>query len=150
VTKTALIDDVKAFIIIVSIVCTAIAAVIGTVVERRRLQVYWGRVCTGTQWRRRFPSASKAEIHEFLAVFVEAFAFCQLRRLCFAPDDRVMDVYRALHPPDWSMADAMELEFFTMRVRKTYGVDIVPLWREDITLGDLFILTRRKTAEPFS
>jgi len=58
-----------------------------------------------------------------------------------------MDVYRASYTPDWSMADAMELEFLTKRMRKTYGIDIVPLWREDITLGELFRYTRKPDLE---
>jgi hypothetical protein len=115
--------------------------------RRRSLLKYWTRTCTGSQWRRRFPSASKAEIRAFLDLFVEAFLFRRKRRLCFSPDDRIMDVYRASYTPDWSMADAMELEFLTKRMRKTYGIDIVPLWREDITLGELFRYTRKPDLE---
>jgi hypothetical protein len=55
-----------------------------------------------------------------------------------------MDVYRAAYPPDWSLADMLELETLAVRIRKVYRVDIVPLWREDITLGELFALTRPK------
>ena len=104
----------------------------------------------GTQWRRRYPRASKTEIREFLAVFIGAFGFRQSRRLYFAPDDRVLDVYRTLYPPKWSVSDSMELETLATDLERTYGVDVFALWREDITLGDLFALTRPKSAEPSS
>lgn len=58
-----------------------------------------------------------------------------------------MVVYRTRYPPKWTIADAMELESFAKDFRKTYGIDPVPMWREDITLGELFALTR-KSAEP--
>jgi hypothetical protein len=113
-------------------------------VESKRsksLSKYWSRDCMGSQWMRRFPAATKEEIRAFLDLFVKAFLFARKRRLSFSPDDQVMDVYRASYPPEWTMSDAMELEIFSTRVRKVYGIDIVPLWHENITLGELFALT---------
>jgi len=127
------------------ILIAALVFALGAVVERARLRKFWSRACTGRIWKRRFPQASKTEIREFLDLFVEAFAFSPSRRLCFAPDDRVMEVYRALYPSKF-MADSMELESFILRAREHYGVDLLPLWREDITLGDLFTQTRRPVA----
>jgi propanediol dehydratase small subunit len=92
----------------VFLIATGIAivfAVIGTIFERRRLRAYWDRVCTGARWRRRFPQATKDEIRKFLNVFVDAFGFRKSRRLSFSPDDKIMDVYRALYPPKWSIGD---------------------------------------------
>jgi propanediol dehydratase small subunit len=137
--------------ILVAIVCISILiAAVETLLKRRRLRAYWDRICTGSQWRRRFPLASKDEIRRFLDLFVAAFAFRQSRKFCFAPDDRVLDVYRALYPPKWSVADCMELETLGMDLERAYGIDLVSVWREDLTLGDLFALTHRKSSEPAS
>jgi len=136
---------------IVFIVVAGLAVSIPVTLKRRKsLSKYWARACTGSQWKRRFPIASKSEIRAFLDLFVGAFLFRRKHRLSFSPDDQVMDVYRASYPPGWSLADAMELEFLTMRIQKTYGVDIVALWRKDITLGDLFAFTQNRSAEASS
>ena len=110
---------------------------------RKALSPYWKRVCTGIRWRRRFPSAQKAEIREFLDLFIDAFGFRRGRRCCFLPEDRVMEVYHAVYPPG-SAVDGMELETFCMLLRKRYGIDIGALWREDITLGDIYEQTHRE------
>ncbi len=115
----------------------------GAVVERVRLRKFWSRACTGRLWKRRFPHASKMEIREFLDLFIDAFAFRQSRRLCFSPDDRVMDVYRALYPYPKLMADSMELETFSLKASERYGVDLVPTWRVDITLGEIYEQTHK-------
>jgi len=98
----------------------------------------------GALWLRRFPSATKEEIRAFLDMFVHAFLFKRKQRLLFSPDDRVMSVYRAAYPPDWSMGDALELDTFAKNFRKLYGINLIPLWREDITLGELFSLTKQQ------
>jgi hypothetical protein len=97
-----------------------------------RLQPYWDRACTGFQWRRRFPDTPKSDIRRFLELFVDAFAFRQSRRLCFSPDDKVMDVYRTLYP-DRFMADALELETLASLLRERYGIDAAAFWREEYT-----------------
>jgi propanediol dehydratase small subunit len=126
------------------IICIAVViTLIDLRFRRRRLAAYWDRVCTGTQWKQRFPKASKIEIRQFLSVFVRAFGFRLSRRLSFSPDDRVLEVYRALHPPKWSLSDSMELETLAGDLERTYGVDVFARWREDITLGELFALIQR-------
>jgi propanediol dehydratase small subunit len=112
---------------------------------RKALRRYWERACMGIRWRRRFPDAPKAEIREFLDLFVEAFGFRRKRRCCFSPDDRVMEVYRTLYPPG-SEFDSMELETFCTTLRKRYGVNFAASWRDDITLGELYARTRQQTA----
>ena len=109
---------------------------------RRIMLRYVERACTGSKWRRRFPDASKSEIREFLDIFIEAFGFKQCWRLCFTPEDRVMDVYRTLYPIR-GVPDGMELESLVKDLQKRYRVDIFNSWREDITLADLFMQTRR-------
>ena len=113
--------------------------------ERQKMRYYLERGCTGFRWRRRFPQSSKSEIREFLDIFVEAFGYRQSWRLCFAPDNRVMDFYRIRYPIRGE-PDGMELEDLVTRLQKRYGVDILHSWREDITLADLFTQTRRPAA----
>jgi hypothetical protein len=115
------------------VLCTIVAIAGGVLMEiqtRKALRFYWERACTGTRWRRRFPDSPKPEIREFLDLFVDAFAFRRRRRCCFLPEDRVMDVYRALYPPG-SAVDGMELETFCQLLRKRYGIDFTTSWRED-------------------
>jgi hypothetical protein len=108
---------------------------------RRRLRVYWDRRCTGIQWRRRFPSASKHDIRAFLDAFVDGFGFPRKRRLCFSPDDKVIDVYRTLYPtPGWG-ADSLEMETLVTLLEKRYGLDVARLPQREYTLGELFALT---------
>jgi hypothetical protein len=125
---------------------SALIVALVSALERARFQKYWSRACTGRLWRRRFPDASKAEIREFLDLFITAFGFSESRRLCFAPDDRVMDVYRTRYPHPKMSADSMELESFITRAEERYGVDLLPSWKEEVTLGDLFIQVRRPAA----
>ncbi len=99
----------------------------------------------GIRWRRRFPDVPKSELREFLTIFVDAFCFDHKRRTCFSPDDRVMEVYRADYPPG-SLADSMELETLGLRLEKRYGIDFTAVWREDITLGELYEHTKRHAA----
>lgn len=128
--------------IIVIVSFAAAIFVLASINTRRTMRRYLERACTGSKWRRRFPEASKSEIREFLDIFVDAFGFRQSWRLCFTPEDRVMDVYRTLYPLRGT-PDSLELESMMEDLQKRYRVDILVLWREDITLADLFTQTRR-------
>jgi hypothetical protein len=102
----------------------------------------------GIRWRRRFPDSPKTEIREFLSALVDAFGFRQSRRCCFSPDDKLMDIYRAVTPPG-SLSDNMELESFALRLEKRYGIDgidLVKSWRDDITLGELYAQIHTRAA----
>jgi len=125
----------------IPIVLLAVAGVAGgalmEIQTTRALRPYWLRACTGIRWRRRFPDSPKTEIREFLHLFIHSFGFGRQRRCSFFPEDRVMDVYHALHPPG-SLVDCMELETFCKKLRNRYGMDFAPSWREDITLGEIY------------
>ena len=121
------------FIAIVCFVAALLA--LGAFNERRLMQHYWQRACTGRLWRRRFPDASKTKIRDFLRDFLNAFGFGYRRRLCFAPDDRVMDIYRPLYTVHDS-TDSMELEHLVVDLQEKYPVEIL------VTLGELFVQTR--------
>jgi propanediol dehydratase small subunit len=117
------------------------ACLVANAQRRQALVRYWTRACMGIRWRRRFPEAPKPEIREFLDIFTDAFGFSRARRCYFSPDDRVLEVYRALYP-DRFMADYMELETLESRLRQRYGIDMQGFWREDITLGEVFSFTK--------
>lgn len=104
--------------------------------SRIALKRYWDRTCTGFLWKRRFPKASSESIRQFLNIFVTAFMFPN-RELKFSPDDRILDVYGALYP-DRSTPDALEVETLAQLIAKQYGIEIATIWRNDITLGELY------------
>jgi hypothetical protein len=130
----------------VMMLAVAIAAGVWAEVQAMMaLRPYWRRPCAGIRWRRRFPETPKREIREFLDMFIKAFGFQHRQRLCFRPEDRVMDVYHAIYPPGSAIVDGMKLESLCLSLRKRYGVDVAESWREDITLGELYERTHPAT-----
>ena len=100
---------------------------------------YLTRSCMGRDWRNRFPGASKQEIRKFLNLFLDAFAFRSEHRLKFGPDDKVIDVYRALCPRPGLTPDSLECETLVMSLEKQYGVEFPDDFGEsEPTLGDVF------------
>ena len=103
-----------------------------------KLPVPFGaRSCQGKNWRRSFPGASKNEIRQFLSTFTDSFAFRDREKLKLNPNDQLLDIYRALYPHKWQ-ADAMEFETLSGELKSKYGVTFSSVWREDLTLGQLF------------
>jgi propanediol dehydratase small subunit len=114
--------------------------------RKRLLQRFWSRPCTGRLWKRRFPDASKQSIREFLELFVDAFLFSSDKRLKFGPDDKIMDIYKSLHPCSWS-ADAMEYECLFIDLRRKYGFDVTEsTMNRNTTLGQLFEAIRNRVS----
>ena len=74
-------------------------------------------------------------------MFVEAFAFHESQRLKFNPKDSILCVYRALYPHKW-LPDALELETLAMSVEEKYGVRFTEVWKESLTLGELFAVVQ--------
>ena len=109
--------------------------------RKRLLNAYWIRSCTGKEWINKFPHCSKESIREFLTIFVDAFLFDAKKRLKFKPDDRIMDVYYASYP-EKGWADALELEYFAKSMKTRYGVDLYTVKNNDVTLGEIFEMTR--------
>lgn len=95
------------------------------------------RTCQGRGWKRHFPQTPAREIREFLLFFVKAFAFSDNEKLKLNPDDKIMEIYKALYPSQW-MPDALEFETMTKDLRQKYSVELGKIWRDDLTLGDLF------------
>jgi hypothetical protein len=137
--------------LLVFVVLFLAGSIIGALVERRRFRRYWSRLCTGFRWKRRFPEAPKREIRAFLSEFVTAFAFDSDKALKFDPDDKVLNVYRTRYPQLGLAPDAMELETFHLLLEEKYKVDLASKWGPDLTLGDIFAMTRKvkpTSAEP--
>jgi propanediol dehydratase small subunit len=95
------------------------------------------RTCQGRLWRRAFPSASKKQISDFLSLCTDAFAFRDVEKLKFRPDDQLLSIYRALSRSKW-MPDALEFETLANGLRTRYGVALGDIWDERMTLGALF------------
>lgn len=95
------------------------------------------RSCQGRGWRRHFPQTPIEEIRNFLLFFVEAFAFSNNEKLKLNPDDKILEIYKALYPSKW-MPDALEFETLAKDLKQKYSVELEKIWRDDLTLGDLF------------
>jgi propanediol dehydratase small subunit len=106
--------------------------------SRAMLRPITQRPCAGIRWRRRFPDVSADSICNFLTLFADAFAFPAKHKKRLRPTDRVMDIYRCLNPPGWSMADVMELETLALDLEREHGLDLHVVWHDEITLGELF------------
>jgi hypothetical protein len=108
------------------------------VARRRRLAPILTRKCAGREWLQRFPNASANDVPEFLKITVDAFALPKKSYLAFRPTDQIMDIYLAIYPPKWTAADAMELEMFDQLLRRRYALALDKVWRNDVTLGEVF------------
>jgi propanediol dehydratase small subunit len=103
------------------------------------------RACQARDWRRAFPRAPKARIRTFLQVFVDAFAFDASEKLKFSPEDRILDVYRAVYPSRWT-PDSLEVETLACELEKRFGLRLESLWSDQLTLGDVFTAIEAKSA----
>lgn len=74
---------------------------------------------------------------ENLGLFVKAFAFSDNENLKLNPDDKIQEIYKALYPSQW-MPDALEFETLERDLRQKYSVELGKIWRDDLTLGELF------------
>jgi len=105
---------------------------------------YTHRICSGRNWRRRFPKAKKDEIRRFLQIFVDSFLIKNKHRLKFRPEDKVMDIYRAINKN--RTIDALETETLVMSIESEYRVELPSyLLSEKVTLGELFAFVTEKS-----
>lgn len=95
-------------------------------------------------WQERFGHQKRAVIDAVLTSFCEAFSFNPDSRYVFAPDDQVIEVYRACYPrwKLWLAADSMEIETLMMDLKKRFGVES-EVWRPDISLAELVVFADR-------
>jgi hypothetical protein len=126
------------YTVLLIIVALTVAVLVAVTFWRpRTIKEYWQRSCMGRAWTRTFPQASPDEIRQFLYMFVDAFAFPRRRALLFAPTDRVFAIYSALYPLK-GFPDALELETLALRLEGRYRLDLRKIWRENLTLGEIF------------
>ncbi len=124
-------------IAIVVAVCV-VYTLAGAVIARRADSRFSGRDSSIDEWRRAFPGVADSKCDEFLAAFVDAFSLRRADAAKFRPDDEVLAIYRAKYPPRWSMGDCMEIENLSIELDRRYGLDLLPMFRESLTLGDIF------------
>jgi propanediol dehydratase small subunit len=98
---------------------------------------YRQRNCMGKNWKAVFPKNSKNEIRSFLTFFTDAFGFDEKDKLKFEPNDKLLSIYRELHPKKWQ-ADDMEFDTLAEDLQKHHGIDFKSLWHDDLTLGELY------------
>ncbi len=70
----------------------------GLLAAHLQFRSYWRRACTGRAWKLGYPEASKAQIREFLKLFVRAFGFRRSRMFRFEPTDQVKDILSKRFP----------------------------------------------------
>ena len=125
-------------VITIIIISIFIGALIAGILYGGQLPMpFQSRTCQGRGWRRNFPRTPIKEIREFLIFFVKAFAFSDNEKLKLNPDDKILEIYKSLYPSKW-MADALEFETLERDLRQKYSVELEKVWRDDLTLGDLF------------
>jgi propanediol dehydratase small subunit len=129
---------------IIFVIAIAAAVLWGVIFGGRLPGAYGVRTCQGRDWRRAFPTAPKTQIREFLALFVEAFAFADKEKLKLRPDDKILSIYRTLYPSRWT-PDALEVETLAKDINKKYGLSLASVWSEDLTLGQLFAKVREES-----
>ena len=137
----------KALIAILILLAVIIVSIPGELKRRKRLNAYWQRlsVTNARKWKKMFPDASAKEIRDFLDEFSDGFIFMRRYSLKFAPNDQVMEIYRAMYPPEELFsADALELETFAANLEQKYGIKFIEIWNENLTLGELFTAINKK------
>jgi len=97
----------------------------------------------GRNWKKQFPNTSSDEIRSFLSFFAHSFAIPEKFKLRFEPEDKLLTIYEALSPPSWGV-DALEFETLSSDLEEKYDIKLDDIWREDLTLGELFSLTLSK------
>lgn len=92
--------------------------------------------------RKDAPDSANKDLRAFLTLFLVGFNLPTKYYLSFRPSDRIMDVYRTIHPPQWSAVDSMELESFADLLERRYDLSLASIWRDDLTLGEVFRRSR--------
>ena len=89
-------------------------------------------------WQHRYVAEALDDISAVLQTLCHAFSFNPDCRYQFAPDDRLLEVYRDRYPrwKFWLAADSMEIESMSIGLREKYGID-TSSWNENTTLGEI-------------
>ena len=114
--------------------------------KRRWKRGFLARKDSQVGWQSRFPDAMPL-VEKVLAIFCVAYLFNERDKYRFRPDDRVMQIYKHTTGP---IADEMQLETFSLHIRDEFGVDLLDIFDENTTLGDVVqtISGRTQTGSP--
>lgn len=90
-----------------------------------------------TNWTQARQDEDRKKADALLTMLCEAFSFNPDVRYQFAPTDHITDVYRACYPRwlFWRIADAMEIESFTMNLSSKFHLDDAE--SSELTLGEI-------------
>ena len=101
---------------------------------------YRDRTSQRSAWDDRYQHAPPPEMDRVIALICDTFLFHPDNRNKFAPDDRLLDVYRACYPSRWywPQGDCMEIE--NILIALDFHSDTL---HPEISLGDLVDLTIR-------
>lgn len=94
------------------------------------------RPCTGHHWKKNFPNSSSDQIRQFLGLVIAELSL-PIQPLQLHPNDRILDLYHAIYPIE-AMPDGCELESLVQSFKRIYGHDLLPFWRDDLTLRDIY------------
>jgi propanediol dehydratase small subunit len=128
------------------LIAIAFATVTG-VIESRRMCREIERPCAGIRWHRRFPHATHQSIRAFLHVFADAFSVERVHATKFTPDDQPLLIWNARYIPHLTLDDRMEMESLERGINDAYGIDLNTVWRDSMTLGELFALTLNSASD---
>ena len=116
-----------------------VAVVITTWNARQRRQAIqtFRRGCAGRAWRNAFPDVTAEQVRTFLNVFADAFDLGRSMVLQMRPEDRPIDLHRAIYARTFG-PDSLELVSFMLAVERKYGVKSRQILWEEVTLAEVF------------
>ena len=122
-------------LIVIIIVAVPLIAwgLVGAIFHWRFKHAIYARQDLAPRWETRFPDAMSV-VDRALTIFCEAFLLKGRYRYHLRPDDRIMEIYRDTTGP---LADEMQLETLTMRIRDAFDVDLSETLNQDTTLADV-------------
>ncbi|MEM7576565.1 MAG: hypothetical protein AAF328_03735 [Planctomycetota bacterium] len=111
--------------------------------ENSARRIAFGRVaqrsCAGFAWRARCRRERTLAVRSFLESVVDEMGLPRKLTAKLRPDDRIMDIYRWIYPPNRNLgADALELECLSLELERRYRVSLADMFGDDVRFGDLF------------
>ena len=135
-----------AYAFLIFLLAAAISLGIASQIARRRsTNAFFDRPLKRQEWSTTFADATDGEIAHFLDLVRDVFALKDGQIQKLEPADKVRDLYYAMNPPKWILADNGELAFLHMFLSKRYAVDMNDLWAvscDNLTFGEIFRATQ--------
>ena len=91
--------------------------------------------CVGRDWKHAFPNASNSSIRDYCGLIVDAFMLPKSYLLKLPPRTPLAEIYKAVTTDG---IDNFEYETLELLIDKQYKISLISIWRDDLTLGDLF------------